>query len=147
MTTRLDFGSGYNPRKGFKTCDMTMLPFLDYVFDPDNYKIVNCEDQSIDIIYCRNVLHHIPNLSALFNEFNRILKPNGRIVIIEPTKETFRINVFLDYFWYRWLIPRPEVWFASNYRDYKKELTRLFQCVKIFTRNEKELVVYRKVVN
>ena len=30
---KIDFGSGYSPRKGYSTCDITYSPFLDYVYD------------------------------------------------------------------------------------------------------------------
>ena len=37
---KIDFGSGYNPRKGYKTCDITYSPFLDYVYDIHKNKII-----------------------------------------------------------------------------------------------------------
>ena len=43
---KLDFGSGYNPQKGYLTCDFTSNPFLDFHFE--NYKIVNNSVNLID---------------------------------------------------------------------------------------------------
>jgi SAM-dependent methyltransferase len=37
-------------------------------------------DNSIDIIYARQVLHHIPDLTASMKEFFRILKPGGQFI-------------------------------------------------------------------
>jgi len=44
---KLDFGSGYNPVDGFKTCDIN--GYVDYYFDPIEYKI-DSEDKIFDII-------------------------------------------------------------------------------------------------
>ena len=35
------------------------------------------ESQSVDIVYARQVLHHIPDLTPAMREFARLLKPNG----------------------------------------------------------------------
>lgn len=37
-----------------------------------------------DYIFCFGVLHHIPNVSFVLNEFQRVLKKNGTAIIREP---------------------------------------------------------------
>jgi ubiquinone/menaquinone biosynthesis C-methylase UbiE len=37
-------------------------------------------DNSVDIVYARQVLHHIPDLTASMKEFFRILKPGGQFI-------------------------------------------------------------------
>ena len=39
---------------------------------------------SVDTILALSVLHHIPNVSFLLQEFNRVLKPGGFVIIREP---------------------------------------------------------------
>jgi len=51
-------------------CDSFYLPF------PNN---------SVDIIFCKEFLHHIKNYDRMLNEFNRVLKKNGLAIIVEPT--------------------------------------------------------------
>ncbi len=49
-------------------------------------------DGSFDLVIGHAVIHHLPNLTAAFNEFRRVLKPGGRLVIAgEPTNLGDRI--------------------------------------------------------
>jgi SAM-dependent methyltransferase len=41
-------------------------------------------DQSIDLITCFGVLHHIPNVSSVLAEAFRVLRPNGYFLVREP---------------------------------------------------------------
>jgi len=43
-------------------------------------------EKSIDIIYFRNVTHHIPNRESYFSTLKKFLKPSGKIAIIEYDK-------------------------------------------------------------
>jgi len=45
---------------------------------------IKLEENSIDLITCFGVLHHIPNVSFILQEFHRILKPNAIAFIREP---------------------------------------------------------------
>lgn len=47
------------------------------------------EDNSIDIITMKMVLHHIDNLDFTVNEINRILKKKGILIIIDHTAFTY----------------------------------------------------------
>jgi ubiquinone/menaquinone biosynthesis C-methylase UbiE len=120
---KLDFGSGYNPAHGYKTCDCTGNPMLDYHFDAVKYRIADCRASTFDLIRCKNVIHHVPDIKKLFIELVRVLKPKGSLLIIEPTPKAYPVNVFLDTLWYRSIIPREEVWFSSVWRDYRNILT------------------------
>lgn len=41
-------------------------------------------NNSFDLITCFGVLHHIPNVSKIINEFTRVLKPGGYLLMREP---------------------------------------------------------------
>ncbi len=43
-------------------------------------------EKSLDLVFMRNVAHHIPNRIEYFKNLKRFLKPGGRIVIIEYKK-------------------------------------------------------------
>ena len=49
-------------------------------------------DQSIDLVYCRGVLHHIPfnEIAAMLTDIKRVLRPKGCFVFIEPRLSIFR---------------------------------------------------------
>jgi SAM-dependent methyltransferase len=40
-------------------------------------------DSSADLIWCRDVLVHVPNPAAAFAEFDRVLKPGGRALVYQ----------------------------------------------------------------
>jgi SAM-dependent methyltransferase len=43
-----------------------------------------CEDQSIDVVHSWDFLHHVADLSKVFGEIRRVLKPGGRYIAVEP---------------------------------------------------------------
>lgn len=42
------------------------------------------EDESFDCILCLGVLHHVPNVSYILQEFSRVLRADGVVMIREP---------------------------------------------------------------
>lgn len=124
---RIDFGSGYNPKKGFKTCDITQSPYLDYFYDIKNNKIYDLEEQSVDVFYCKNVIHHCKDIKNTINTLYKYLKKDGILEIIEPTKENYESNRSLDIFWYRYIILRPEIYIPPQKRiDYEEIILEKF---------------------
>lgn len=142
---KIDFGSGYNPNKDYKVCDITNLPNLDYVYDQESNEILGCYENTVDEFYLRNVVHHLPNMERTFKCLLKYLKDNGEIKIIDVRKEYFKQNVILDILWYRYVIPRYEVWFSKHYRDYFKILESLgMERTFYYIQEEKEVSVWRK---
>jgi SAM-dependent methyltransferase len=45
---------------------------------------IDMPDQSVDLIVCLGVLHHIPNVTKVISEFARVLAPGGVLIIREP---------------------------------------------------------------
>lgn len=54
-------------------------------------------DDSVDLVWCREVLYHVPSLERTFTEFRRVLKENGRVVVYQL-------------FATGWLEPREAAW-------------------------------------
>jgi SAM-dependent methyltransferase len=81
----LEIGSGAGFIKSLMpqviTSEMFEISDVDLVTDACNLPIPNA---SLDAIVMTDVLHHIPNVSQFFNEAIRCLRPNGKIVMIEP---------------------------------------------------------------
>jgi|GEM_PF-2221438 len=120
---KLDYGSGRQPKEGFMSSDFCGSPNYDFYIQ--DYKVIGAKDHSFDVIHCRNVIHHIPekDLHILFNEFNRLLKPDGKLIISEPREEFHIQNKILDIIWYRFLVYDNTIMIPDKYVDYKKHLT------------------------
>ncbi|MEW5727611.1 MAG: class I SAM-dependent methyltransferase [Pseudomonadota bacterium] len=61
--------------------DIQWAPWLDAVADAQNMPFV---DASFDNIILFDVLHHIPGPHRFFAEAQRVLRPGGRVVMMEP---------------------------------------------------------------
>ncbi|MEH7383378.1 class I SAM-dependent methyltransferase [Bacillus sp. JJ1533] len=70
-SNRIEFAKRLNKNYRFETFTGNQLP---------------ADDDSFDLILIIAVLHHIPPemVCSYVKEFKRILKPNGRIIVIEP---------------------------------------------------------------
>lgn len=81
----IEIGSGGGFAKEFmptiKTTDILPLPGVDEIVDAHN---MPWPDASVSGIFMQNVLHHLPNPRAFFTDAVRVLKPGGRILMIEP---------------------------------------------------------------
>ena len=145
---KIDFGSGYNPKIGYCTCDITTSPFLDFV-SHDN-KIYNrkgeIKSNSVDTIHCRNVLHHIKDLDNLLNNFYKYLKQDGTLEIIDCSKDFFYKNVILDIFWYKWFDGgKRNIWFSKNYRNISDIVNNAgFHIIEHKYVDEKEIIICKK---
>jgi SAM-dependent methyltransferase len=70
------------PSDGFIVKNIRGVPVT--YFQPLPSGILPFENDQIDLATCFGVLHHIPNVSTVMNEFYRCLKPDGHILIREP---------------------------------------------------------------
>lgn len=71
------------------------------------------EDESVGTIFCRGLLHHLPNPQRGVEEIRRVLRPGGNAVFVEPNN-----NVFVR-------IPRMITYktnhFSSKHRSFSRE--------------------------
>jgi len=42
------------------------------------------QDKSLDGVICSEVLEHVPNYQAALDEFARVLRPGGKLLITSP---------------------------------------------------------------
>ncbi len=94
----LDVGAGSCPyREYFSHCDYRTQDFtslspeqlrgrcgydkIDYVCDATNIPV---SDANFDVILCTEVLEHVPEPIKVINEFARILKPGGKVLLTAP---------------------------------------------------------------
>jgi len=84
-------------RMAQRGCDVVALDVTDYLITADLYfeadgsyfdrisadmSELPFKDESFDIIFSHSVIHHCKDLSKLFHEFHRVLRPNGRVVAL-----------------------------------------------------------------
>lgn len=79
-------------------------------------------DDSVDYVVCQEGIEHVPDQLGLLNEFNRVLKPGGRLLLTTPSMSHARARVshmlFETDLWRR--MPPTEldsVWFSEGRSD------------------------------
>ncbi len=79
---RLNIGCGIKKIPGWINVDVNPKFAPDLIWDIT--KRSRFADDTVEDIYCDNVLEHLDNFVPVVKEFHRILKPGGRLRIIVP---------------------------------------------------------------
>src|SRR3989344_3478760 len=79
---KLDVGCGTDKKQGFTGLDISKLPGVDIVADIQ--KSIPLKDNSVEEIYCVNVLKHIPDWKTSLKEMHRVLKVRGILELLVP---------------------------------------------------------------
>src|SRR5262245_21760319 len=66
---------------------------LSGTFQKENAEQLSFPDESFDWVFSHGVLHHTPNTQAAIDEVYRVLKPNGRAIIMLYHKRTFNYAI------------------------------------------------------
>ncbi len=80
---KLNVGGGERPKPGFFNVDVVNLPGVDVLADL-NEPLSDLPADSVDEVYTRHTLEHIPRLTELMGELHRVLRPGGRLEVIVP---------------------------------------------------------------
>lgn len=87
--TLLDVGCGTQPYKGYFG-HVAKIIACDFDASRGNVDFacpahqVPLPDGSLDSILCTEVLEHVPDPRAVWKEFNRLLRPGGRVLLTTP---------------------------------------------------------------
>jgi ubiquinone/menaquinone biosynthesis C-methylase UbiE len=57
-------------------------------------ELIPYPDLTYDVVYCSHVIEHVNNISKSLSEFDRVLKSNGKVIIIVPTSFSAWLNFF-----------------------------------------------------
>jgi predicted SAM-dependent methyltransferase len=99
---KLDVGCGYRKSNGFIGID---LKNADINLNIEKQKLP-FKNNSVDFIKCFSTLEHINNIDFVMKEFYRVLKNNGKLIIIVPywnSGNAFRVyhRTFFNATWYK----------------------------------------------
>lgn len=74
---------GLMPETGFTvlTSDVRADPELDLALDG---RALPFKNESLDVIFMKDSLHHIPDVEVFFDEAIRVLRPGGGVVCVDP---------------------------------------------------------------
>ena len=76
------------------TSDINTIPNIDMVFSATNMPF---EDNSISAIFMIDAFHHFSDVEEFFRESERVLKENGKIVMIEPWNTIFSRFIYTKF--------------------------------------------------
>jgi demethylmenaquinone methyltransferase / 2-methoxy-6-polyprenyl-1,4-benzoquinol methylase len=65
-----------------------------------------CADASCDFVSMGYALRHVEDLNLLFQEFRRVLRPGGRVLILEITRPANRLALVVMRFYMRQVVSR-----------------------------------------
>jgi predicted SAM-dependent methyltransferase len=84
---KVNLGSGEDYKLGWVNVDIDKSIKADIY--ADFIKKIPFKNNSVDIIFCKNVFEHIPNPLNFLLEIKRVLKPGGRAIIITDNSSYF----------------------------------------------------------
>jgi SAM-dependent methyltransferase len=137
----LELGGGSGNLKDFLpeaiTSDVVFEPWLDAVMDAH---AIPFKEESLDNVVLFDVLHHLAAPVVFFHEVERVLKPEGRAVMMEPYVS------WLSYPVYRFLHAEGMEWDTDPFHDQsskKKEPFAGNQAIPtlLFEKHRKELLM------
>jgi SAM-dependent methyltransferase len=59
-----------------------------------NAMAIDFPDDSFDIVYAANLLHHIPDPTIALREMHRVVKPGGKVCFWDPLRHNPVINIY-----------------------------------------------------
>jgi SAM-dependent methyltransferase len=80
----LEIGSGPGLSKNFIDCITSDIVKNDYIDREEDACNLSFYENSLDNIMGIDILHHLSSPDKFFQEADRVLKQNGRIILIEP---------------------------------------------------------------
>ena len=56
------------------------------------------DDNFFDFIYMTDVIHHVPDVHAMFSEFTRVLKPGGLVCVLTESHQQLETRFWVKHF-------------------------------------------------
>ena len=156
----LELGGGSGNLKEFLSdvisSDILYVPWLDAVLDAHE---IPFKDESLDSIVLFDVLHHLMSPALFFYEAERVLRPKGRIIMMEPyiSWASSIIYRFFPHEGMDWHIMPFEMIFQEGKKEpfhgnqaiptlifekYRKEFIRRFPKLEIIKEGKMDSILY-----
>lgn len=74
-------------------------------FHPGHAEALPFPDQSFDFLSMGYALRHVADLNRAFAEYHRVLRPEGRLLILEISRPRTRLGLMLSRFYFRDILP------------------------------------------
>ena len=87
---------GVEPSDGMR--EKAISKNMNITFLKGDHTGIPVDDNSIDLLYMTDVIHHVPDLRSMFNEFHRVLKPDGFICILTESHKQIESRFWSAYF-------------------------------------------------
>lgn len=110
----LDIGGGRDPKKDHINIDLRETAEVDIVAPAQDLPM---PDQSVDQIHCNSLIPHLPDVFAAFQEWSRVLKPGGGIVVKATHANSTGIRDDADHQYYSWTSETPK-YFSGDIFEY-----------------------------
>jgi len=86
---------------------------------PADFKVGRAEeipapDARFDFLAMGYALRHVQDLGAAFTEYRRVLKPGGRLLLLEITRPSSRAGLAIARLYFRDLLPRLSGWVTGS---------------------------------
>ena len=95
----------------------------------DTSELSNFKNNSFDVISLWHVLEHLPNLEKQIALFQKLLKPNGRLIIAVPNYKSFDADYYKQ-FWAAYDVPR-HLWHFNQDSISKLVSKQSFEVIKV----------------
>lgn len=63
-----------------------------------NHEKIPFENSFFDFIYMTDVIHHVPDIEIMFNEFKRVLKIDGKVCVATQSHKQIENRFYVKYF-------------------------------------------------
>lgn len=110
------------------------------------------KDESMDIVTVNSMLHHVKDTNLFLQEINRVLKPEGKVIIAHEPQALFQKHFFLSNqarLWQLFLCPRQTVTRIARTVGLKPVLEKVYYAFRKPKVNNKELAekISRQLMN
>jgi Methylase involved in ubiquinone/menaquinone biosynthesis len=87
---------GAEPSDGMR--EKAIAKEMGITFLKGDHTNIPVEDNSIDLLYMTDVIHHVPDLRSMFSEFYRVLKSDGRVCVLTESHKQIESRFWSAYF-------------------------------------------------
>lgn len=123
---RVDLGGGKDSEDGYLNLELRPIPEADVVASAD---CLPFKDDTIDAIHASSLTPHFEDLNAAFEEWSRVLKPGGELVVESTHANSTGIRADADHKNWSWTSDTPRYydanWEYAYYTDTNLELVDL----------------------